>query len=149
MTNPFPNIIPITRSVPQSESSERAAISCLLQNFDLLNAMTWPDELFFTQAHRTILAAIRELHEKGVRTDFFAVQSLLERKGQLDEVGGMHGLSELQDVMPTGDPGTAAWHRQTLAAAARYREALQAVRKAEGEFARQEGDIAAVSLTLS
>lgn len=149
MTNPFQNIIPMTRSVPQSESSERAAISCLLQNFDLLNAMTWPDELFFTLAHRTILCAIRELHKKDVRTDFFAVQSLLERKGQLDEVGGMHGLMELQDVMPTGDPLTAAWHRQTLAGAARYRSALQAVRKAEGEFARQEGDIAAVSLTLS
>ena len=143
------NIIPILPSVPQNETAERAAISCILQNFDLLKAMSWPEELFFSEAHKLILSTVRELHEAGARTDFFAVQAALERKGMLEEVGGAHALIDLQTVMPTGDAGTAAWHRATLVEAARYRRALEAVRKAEREFSRQEGDIAAVSLALA
>jgi replicative DNA helicase len=143
------NIIPLGKVTPQSETSERAAISCLLQNFELLNAMSWPEDLFFVPAHRTILATIRELHEAGTPTDFFAVQSRLETHGQLDEIGGMHGLTELATVMPTGDPGVAAWHRATLYEAARYRKALATLRAAEFDFLQQKGDIAAVSLALS
>lgn len=149
MTMPKDNIIPMGKAVPQSEASERAAISCLLQNFDLLNAMSWPEDLFFLPAHREILATIRELHEQGVKTDFFAVQSRLEGKGLLDEVGGMHGLTDLATVMPTGDPGVASWHRDTLFEAARYRKALAALRAAEFDFLQQKGDIAAVSMALS
>lgn len=149
MTIPRDNIIPMGKAVPQNEASERAAISCLLQNFDLLNAMSWPEELFFLPAHREILSTIRELHEEGTKTDFFAVQSRLETKGLLDEVGGMHGLTDLATVMPTGDPGIASWHRTALFEAARYRKAISVVRAAEFDFLQQKGDIAAVSLALS
>lgn len=149
MIMPKDNIIPLGKVTPQSETSERAAISCLLQNFDLLNAMSWPEDLFFVPAHRAILSTIRELHEAGTKTDFFAVQSRLESTGQLDEVGGMHGLMELATVMPTGDPGVASWHRDTLYEAARYRKALATLRAAEFDFLQQKGDIAAVSLALS
>jgi replicative DNA helicase len=142
-------IIPMPRAVPQSEASERAAISCLLQNFDLLTEMSWPEDLFFLQAHRTILGAIRELHDAGTKTDFFAVQSLLERKELLDECGGMHALIDLATVMPTGDPGIASWHRSALYEATRYRKALATLRLAEEGFLRQTGDIAAVSTALA
>lgn len=143
-------IIPLPKSgVPLSESSERAAISCLLQNFKCLDAMSWPEDLFFYEHHRIILRAIIELHENGVATDFFAVQSLLDRKGLLEEAGGMHGLSGLHSEMPTGDPGTAAWHRGSLMDARRYRVALSAIRKAEHEFLTQEGDIASVAEELN
>jgi replicative DNA helicase len=149
MTMPQEKIIPMPRAVPQSESSERAAISCLLQNFDILTVMSWPDDLFFLPAHRTILGAVRELHDAGVKTDFFAVQSLLERKDQLDECGGMHGLIELQSVMPNGDPRNASWHREALFEATRYRKALTTLRQAEESFLRQTGDISAVSTELA
>lgn len=143
-------ILPMPKAaVPLSESSERAAISCLLQNFACLDAMSWPEDLFFYEKHKIILRAIRELHEAGVGTDFFAVQSLLDRQGTLDEVGGAHALIDLQTVMPTGDPGIAAWHRSALMDARRYRMALSAVRKAEEGFLRQEGDIASLAEALS
>ena len=143
------NIIPMPKAVPVNEVSERCAISGMLQNFELLNAMAWPDELFFRQAHKIILQAVRDLHEAGVKTDFFAVQAELERKGVLGDIGGDFALMELRTTFPTGDPGSVAWHHAILVKAARYRRALEAVRKAEENFSRQEGDIAELSLELA
>ena len=143
------NIIAMPKSVPVNESSERCAISGLLQNFDLLNAMAWPEELFFHQAHKIILQSVRDLHEEGVKTDFFAVKADLERKGLLGEIGGEHELMELRTTFPTGDPGCVSWHHVILVKVARYRRALVAVRKAEEIFSRQEGDIAELSLELA
>jgi len=143
------NIIPMRKSVPVNESSERCVISGLLKNFDLLNVMAWPEELFFLEAHKLILQTVRNLHEAGVKTDFFAVMSEMERKGVLGDIGGDHALLELHTVFPTGDPGCVAWHHAILVKAARYRRALEAVRKAEENFSRQEGDIAALSLELA
>jgi replicative DNA helicase len=145
----LPKIIPMLPSVPLNETAEKAAISCILQNFECLRVMSWPEELFFSEAHKIILTTAKELAETGMATDPFAVQSRLEAKGQLDAIGGMHGFTELMDFMPTGDAKTAAWHRSALMDAARYRRALSAVREAEGAFLRQEGDIAGVSLALS
>ena len=143
-------ILPMPKAaVPLSESSERAAISCLLQNFACLDAMSWPEELFFYEKHKLILRTIRDLHDAGVATDFFAVQSSLDRQGLLEDAGGMETLTDLSTLMPTGDPATAAWHRAALMDARRYRVALSTLRKAEEGFLRQEGDIAAVSEALS
>ena len=89
-------IIPMPKAaVPMAEASERAAISCLLQNFACLDAMAWPEDLFFQHSHRVILKTIRELHEDGVTTDYYAVHSKLERDGLLEEVGGENGLMDL------------------------------------------------------
>lgn len=135
--------------VPVNDASERCAISGLLQNFDLLNAMAWPEELFFKQAHKIILSTVRDLHAAGVKTDFFAVQSELERRGVLGDIGGEFALIELRTTFPTGDPGALSWHHGILVKAARYRRALEAVRRAEEDFARQEGDIAGLSMELA
>jgi len=144
-----PKIIPMIPSVPLNETAEKAAISCILQNFECLRVMSWPEELFFSEAHKLILSTAKELAETGMKTDPYAVQSRLEQKGQLDAIGGAHNYTEIMTYMPTGDTGTAAWHRSALMDAARYRRALVAVRDAEGAFLRQEGDIAGVSLALS
>jgi replicative DNA helicase len=136
-------------AIPLNEPAERAAISCLMQNFANLDAMSWPEDLFFYEKHKLILGTIRKLHEDGVKTDFMAIMAQLDATGQLDAAGGAHELNDLHDVMPTGDSGTAAWHRGALMDARRYRTALAAIRKAEDSFLRQEGDIAAVAEALN
>ena len=143
------NIIPLESAVPQNMTSERAAISCLCQNFKLLASMSWPEDLFFVPAHRTILKTVKELHEEGAATDFFALESRLESKGLLDAVGGPHELFALSQLMPTADPVIANWHREELFRAAKYRKAWTLSAEAAGAFQRQEGDIASVSLKLS
>jgi replicative DNA helicase len=132
-----------------NETAEKAAISCILQNFECLRVMSWPEELFFSEAHKIILATTKELAETGMKTDPLAVQAKLEQKGLLDAIGGLDEFTRLMDYIRTSDPGTAAIYRSTLMDAARYRRALAAVREAEGAFLRQEGDIASVSLALS
>ena len=139
----------MTPSVPMNETAEKAAISCILQNFECLRVMTWPEELFFSEAHRIVLAAAKELAEQGTATDPLAVQARLEQKGLLDAMGGLDEFTRLMDYIRTSDPGTAAVYRSTLMDAMRYRRALATVREAEGAFLRQEGDIAGVSLALS
>jgi replicative DNA helicase len=146
---PSAKIIPMVPSVPINETAEKAAISCILQNFECLRVMSWPEELFFSEAHRIVLAVVKELAEKGVATDPLAVQAKLEQKGLLDAMGGIDEFTRLMDYIRTSDPGTAAIYRSNLIDAARYRRALAAVRDAERAFVRQEGDIAAVSLALS
>jgi len=145
----LPKIIPMLPSVPMNETAEKAAISCILQNFECLRVMSWPEELFFSEAHKIILATTKELAETGMKTDPLAVQAKLEQKGLLDAIGGLDEFTRLMDYIRTSDPGTAAIYRSTLMDAARYRRALAAVREAEGAFLRQEGDIASVSLALS
>jgi len=143
-------IIPMPKvGVPINETSERAALSCLTRNFKNLDVMAWPEDLFFYEKHKIVLRAIRELHETGVPSDYFAIQSYLEKKGLIDEVGGQHELMEIHTVMGTGDPGSASWHREILMDARRYRRALDTVRKAETEFLKQEGDIASVAEALN
>ena len=146
---PRSKIIPMTPSVPINETAEKAAISCILQNFECLRVMTWPEELFFSEAHRIVLATTKELAEQGAATDPLAVQARLEQKGLLDAIGGLDEFTRLMDYIRTSDPGTAAVYRTTLMDAMRYRRALATVREAEGAFLRQEGDIAGVSLALS
>jgi len=146
---PSAKIIPMLPSVPLNETAEKAAISCILQNFECLRVMSWPEELFFSEAHKIILATTKELAETGMKTDPLAVQAKLEQKGLLDAIGGLDEFTRLMDYIRTSDPGTAAIYRSTLMDAARYRRALAAVREAEGAFLRQEGDIASVSLALS
>lgn len=143
------NIIPMNTAVPQNIASERSAISCLCQNFKLLDSMTWPEHLFFDPSHRTILKTISELHEEGATTDYFAIESRLESKGLLESVGGPGGLFEISQTMPTGDPGLANWHREELFKVARYRKAWELASEAAESFRRQDGDIPAVSLSLS
>lgn len=143
------NIIAMPKSVPVNDVSERCCISALLHNFDLLNAMAWPEDLFFKEAHKVILQTTKGLHELGLKTDYFAVVAELERNGMLGDIGGEHALIELRTVFPIGDPGSVAWHHAILVKAARYRRALEAVRKAEESFSRQEGDIAELSLELA
>ena len=145
----LPKIIPMTPSVPMNETAEKAAISCIVQNFENLRVMTWPEELFFSEAHRIVLAAAKELAEQGTATDPLAVQARLEQKGLLDAMGGLDEFTRLMDYIRTSDPGTAAVYRSTLMDAMRHRRALATVREAEGAFLRQEGDIAGVSLALS
>lgn len=142
-------VIPITKGIPSSETSERSLISCLLQNFPILDRMSLPEDLFLNPAHKTILAAIKKLHAAGTKTDFFAVQSELERDNKLESVGGPHGLTEILMVMTTGDFGIAEWHRNQLAEATRYRKALALVRGAEHDLINRNADIAALSAALA
>ena len=137
---------PMQKAVPFNESSEKAAISAILENNKNLEAMSWPEDLFFIGKHRTILAAAKKCHESGSgKNDFFAVQSELERTGLLESIGS---LAEYITNAPS-DPETTRWHRAYLVDSARYRHASKILAEAQESFRDETGDIGSVSLALS
>ena len=137
---------PMQKAVPFNESSEKAAISAILANNQNLEAMSWPEDLFFIPKHRTILAAAKRCHESGSgKNDFFAVQSELERNGLLESIGS---LAEYITNTPS-DPETTRWHRAYLVDSARYRHASKILAEAQESFRDETGDIGSVSLALS
>ena len=137
---------PMQKAVPFNESSEKAAISAILANNQNLEAMSWPEDLFFIPKHRTILAAAKKCHESGSgKNDFFAVQAELERTGLLESIGS---LAEYITNAPS-DPETTRWHRAYLVDSARYRHASKILAEAQESFRDETGDIGSVSLALS
>jgi replicative DNA helicase len=146
---PKENIVAFKPATPLADTSEKAALSCMLANFAILDAMPWREEYFFHHANKRIFAAIAKCHGEGAKTDFWAVQAELERAGHLDEVGGPAELTEIVTAMPVGDPEVARWHFNALAKAAQYRKAHALATEAAEAFLRQDGSPAEIGARLA
>lgn len=144
---PKTNIIPMLPAVPMNAQAERGALAAILNNFENL-AMDWPEELFFNQAHKIILESAKRVKDAGGKSAFDIEVDLVKR-GLLDEVGGSQGLWEISTTNMDGSKENAAYHRSYLIDAHKYRNAVQAVRKAEEGLLKQTGDIAALASELS
>jgi len=146
---PKENILAFKPATPLADTSEKAALSCMLSNFAILDAMPWREEHFFHHANKRIFAAIAKCHAEGAKTDFWAVQAELERAGHLDEVGGPSELTEIVMAMPVGDPEVARWHFNALAKAAQYRKAHLLATEAAEAFLRQDGSPADIGARMA
>jgi replicative DNA helicase len=142
-------IIAFKPLVPIADTSEKAALSCIISNFAILDAMPWREELFFQEKNKRIFAAIKRCKAAGAVTDFFAVQSELERSGELDEVGGAHELIDIASAMPVGDPEVARFHFNALTETYTFREAHNVARKAAESFLSRNGSPLEVSARLA
>lgn len=90
------------RTLPHDLSAERGVIgSLLIQNSGYAKiADLLQPRMMFRDAHRKILAACYELCERGEACDLITVKAALERKGELEDVGGFAYLSSLVDGIP-------------------------------------------------
>lgn len=90
------------RTLPHDLDAERAVLGAVLLHEDLfhsvLDVLTTTD--FYRDAHRRIYTAMLDLHEDRQAVDFLTVKHLLDRTGQLDEIGGPAYLSALTDGIP-------------------------------------------------
>jgi replicative DNA helicase len=59
-----------------------------------------PDD-FYRDAHRTIFEVIQQLYEEHEPADFITICDELERRGQLEEVGGASYITSLINQVPT------------------------------------------------
>lgn len=88
------------RTLPHDLTAERALLgSALLGSEGVLELGLKPDD-FFRVAHRRIFQAMLVLEEKRQALDFTTLRGLLERSGELEDVGGPAYLSALVDGMP-------------------------------------------------
>ncbi len=91
------------RIPPQFLEGERAILGSLLLDNRALARVTDIVEAddFYREAHRTIYAAMCELHERNEPVDWMTLTAILEKQGELESVGGHGFLAELSNAVPS------------------------------------------------
>ena len=144
------NEIPEPKSaVPKAPTAEKAALSILLQNYEVLDAARWDADLFFEHSHRVMLSAAKECHHQGHTADIFRLQSVLEEKGHIDAAGGYLNVTELFTSYPSRDIPTALEFRQDLLKARRYRRAMAKLAESRDDILGQRADLSSLAQHLS
>jgi replicative DNA helicase len=139
-----------TRSaVPTAPSAEKAAISIILQNYEVLDAAKWDADLFFEHANRALLSAAKECHHEGYKSDIFRLQAVLEEKGMIFDVGGYHGVTEAFTAYPTGDAVAALDFRKDLLKARRYRKAMAKLHESKDDIREMRADLNGIAQHLA
>jgi replicative DNA helicase len=93
----------IERLPPQNIEAEEAVLGGLLIDSDAIirvSTILKPED-FYREKNGWIFGAALALHERHEPIDFLTVCDELERRGQLDEVGGPAFLTGLINVVPT------------------------------------------------
>jgi replicative DNA helicase len=91
------------RRAPWSEDAERAVIAAMLMDQDALLRATEhvDDSMFYREGHRRIFRAMVTLSERGDIVDPLTLVEELNRRGELEAVGGKDYIGFLLDVVPT------------------------------------------------
>ncbi|GAB4387289.1 MAG: replicative DNA helicase [Thermodesulfovibrionales bacterium] len=91
------------RLPPQSVEAEQSVLGAiLLENSALLKALELISaEDFYRESHRKIFRAMLDLFDKSEAIDLITLTELLERKKELEAVGGASYLSALASQVPT------------------------------------------------
>lgn len=108
--------------IPQDLTSEKALLSCILQNPGLISEI--PIQMFWVAAHRIIYEAVERLmanHRVKV-IDFPVVKTEISRLNQLEDSGGVHYLNEVWGFCPA--PSAWVYYRDNLDLVRRHREAV-------------------------
>ena len=90
------------KGLPASIEAERAVLSAILlneENLGLVVDSLVPSDFYLT-SHRIVYQGILGLSRAGQRIDLVTLQDLLSTRNELDEVGGVVGLIELQEDLP-------------------------------------------------
>jgi replicative DNA helicase len=93
----------VDRLPPHNIEAEQSVLGSLLIDRDAIIrvASYLKAEDFYVSANATIYAAIRDLYNRREPTDFVTLSDELERRGTLDDVGGIGYLSSLLSAVPT------------------------------------------------
>jgi replicative DNA helicase len=91
------------RLPPQNIEAEQSVLGSLLIDPDALikvSSFLRPED-FYRETHGLIYKAIVDLHERRQPADFVTLCDELERRGQMEHVGGAGYLTSLINVVPT------------------------------------------------
>ena len=88
---------------PHNIEAEEAVLGSLLIDTDAIiriSTFLQPGD-FYIQRHSWVFEAVLDLHERRQPADLVTLSDELERRGQLDEIGGSAYLTSLMNVTPT------------------------------------------------
>lgn len=91
------------KALPYSVEAERAVLGALLLNDEYVHQVSEqlvPSD-FYQKAHTTIYQAILDLTAHQKRVDLIALQDILEKRSQLEDIGGTAYLLSLQEDIPS------------------------------------------------
>lgn len=90
------------KSLPVSDQAEKSVLAAILLNDNNLTLIS--DSLkpldFYSRAHQNIYEAVLELAQANKKIDLVVLQDHLNSKKQLDLIGGIEYLLELQEDIP-------------------------------------------------
>lgn len=95
------------RPLPQSLDAEKAVLSCMLQDplqtLDMILAALQDSQCFHYPPHRRIFNCLRDMRQdmRAEAIDLITLTARLERRGELDAVGGDDYLNVLLGTVPT------------------------------------------------
>ncbi len=91
------------RAAPWSEDAEQAVISAMLLDPDaILRAAEYVDDtMFYREPHRRIFRAMVSIAERGEVVDPLILSDELQRRGELESIGGKEYLGFLIGYVPT------------------------------------------------
>ncbi len=99
----FKPLTSLDRLPPQNIEAEQSVLGAvLLENEAIASAIEHltPGD-FYKDAHKKIFIAMLELYEKNEPIDLITLTELLNRKEQIEEVGGASYLSSIVNLVPT------------------------------------------------
>ena len=88
-------------TLPANLEAERAVLGSLLIDPDAIFGIDLSPADFYRERHGWIFEAMQALVERGEPIDFITLQTELERRGRLDEIGGPPYISDLSTSTPT------------------------------------------------
>ena len=91
------------RMPPQALDAEIAVLGAILLERDALGVAIeyLDDSCFYKDAHRKIFASAMNLYDRNEPVDVVTVSNELEKRNELEAVGGMYYITELAERMPT------------------------------------------------
>ncbi len=91
------------RAAPWNNEAEQAVLGAMLLDQDaaLNAAQILVDDMFYREAHRRLFRAMVALTERRSVIDHITLRDELNRRGELDTVGGYDYIAELTDAVPT------------------------------------------------
>jgi replicative DNA helicase len=113
---------PTEQQIPQDVTSEKALLSCLLQDPRLISEV--PVHMFWIASHRIIYEALERLIANfRVKTiDFPVVKTEIANRGQTEDAGGTEYLNEIWGFLDS--PSVWAYYLDNLDLVRRHREAV-------------------------
>ena len=94
--------LPETKTLPHSLEAERAVLAAVLLDpgcLPIISGRLKVDDIY-SERHRLLYQALLDLQEDGVDIDLRTLQANLEQKAQLDAVGGIAYIAELDLDLP-------------------------------------------------
>ena len=141
------------KSLPIAITAEKAALSLIAIDPEVLPHLAWNVDLFALEQHKLIYRALERVYQRTGGTNALGAISDLETTGKLNAAGGKDGVIEILKTIFLA-PGamcveTAADYRSQLLKAKGYRDAIRTWEEAHDDVCAMRADLPAIADALA